>query len=57
MRRLASMQAVKGFFSIIIVAIVILSVLPAVIEYVLTRRRERKEPKTVAVESKETATV
>jgi len=50
-------EAVKGFFSIIIVAIVILSVLPAVIEYVLTRRRERKEPKPVAMESKETATV
>src|SRR5438552_12638809 len=33
-------EAVKGYFSIIIVAIVILSVLPAVLEYVLTRRRE-----------------
>src|SRR5216684_4023183 len=33
--------AVKGFFSIIIAAILILSVLPAVVEYVLTRRRAK----------------
>ena len=50
-------EAVKGYFSIIIVAIVILSVLPAVIEYVLTRRRERRQPKSVAFESNETAPV
>ena len=50
-------EAVKGYFSIIIVAIVILSVLPAVIEYVLTRRRERRQPKSIAVESNETAPV
>src|SRR5947209_5575404 len=50
-------EAVKGYFSIIIVAIVILSVLPAVLEYVLTRRRERRQPKSVAFESNETAPV
>ena len=50
-------EAVKGYFSIIIVAIVILSVLPAVIEYVLTRRRERRQPKSIALESNETAPV
>ena len=50
-------EAVKGYFSIIIVAIVILSVLPAVIEYVLTRRRERRQSKSIALESNETARV
>jgi membrane-associated protein len=50
-------EAVKGFFSIIIVAIVILSVLPAVLEYILTRRRERRGPKPVAMEPNETAAV
>jgi membrane-associated protein len=48
---------VKGYFSVIIVAIVILSVLPAVIEYVLTRRRERNQGKAAALESQETAPV
>ena len=50
-------EAVKGYFSIIIIAIVILSVLPAVIEYILTRRRERRQTKSVALESNETARV
>jgi membrane-associated protein len=48
---------VKGYFSVIIVAIVILSVLPAVIEYVLTRRRGRREGKVMALNSNETAPV
>jgi membrane-associated protein len=48
-------EAVKGFFSIIIVAIVVLSVLPAVIEYVLTRRREKRSIKAAPLEAKETA--
>jgi membrane-associated protein len=50
-------EAVKGYFSIIIIAIVILSVLPAVIEYVLSRRRERRQTKSVALKSNETAPV
>jgi len=50
-------EAVKGYFSIIIVAIIVLSVLPAVLEYVLTRRRERRQPKSIALESNETAPV
>jgi membrane-associated protein len=50
-------EAVKGYFSIIIVAIVVLSVLPAVIEYILTRRRERRQTKSIALESNETAPV
>ena len=50
-------EAVKGYFSAIIVAIVILSVLPAVIEYILTRRRERRQDKSIQLQSNETAGV
>ena len=50
-------EAVKGYFSAIIVAIVILSVLPAVIEYILTRRRERRQDKSIQLQSNETASV
>jgi len=46
-----------GYFSVIIVAIVIISVMPAVIEYLLSRRRKRRRAKAVGLESKETAAV
>jgi membrane-associated protein len=50
-------KEVKDYFSIIIVAIVILSILPAVIEYILTRRAERQKAKPIPLQSNETAPV
>jgi len=46
-------EAVKGYFSIIIAAIVVLSIMPAVIEFLLARRRAKPAP----VPAKESAAV
>jgi membrane-associated protein len=50
-------EAVKGYFTIIIGAIIVISVVPAILEYVLTRRRERKQGSPVALESEKPAAV